>query len=121
MGLDARFYGGIMLKEQDIISLAPGEWEVILDRIDSFVSDTGAIKMAQDAVGAYARSKVQAHLAHASYEKDADELHVAFTGSSTVPLHLQIFDDSCRERALAFDTFEERLEESIQLGEWLSE
>ncbi len=121
MGLDARFYGGIVLKEQDINSLAPGEWEVILDRIDSFAADTGAIKMAQDAVGAYARSKVQAHLGHASYEKDADELHVAFTGSTTVPLHLQIFDDSCRERALAFDTFEERLEESIQLGEWLSE
>lgn len=120
-GLDARFYGAIILTEQDIISLAPDEWELVLNRIDSFISETGAIKMTQDEVGAYARSKVQTHLTHASYETSTDVLHVSFAGSTTVPLHLQIFDEHCRERVLAFDTFDERLEESIQLGEWISE
>ena len=121
VGIDARFYGPIMLKEQDILALAPGEWERILDRMDAFVSETGAIKMPQDDVGAYARSKVQTHLTHASYEKNTDVLRVAFAGSPSVSLRLQIFDEHCRERMLSFDPFEARLEESIQLGEWLSE
>lgn len=120
IGLDARFYGAILLKEQDIVTLAPGEWELVLDRLDTFVSEAGATKMTQDAVGAYSRSKVQTHLAHAGYDEGADVMQLTLTGTAAVPLHLQIFDDECRERVLAVEAFEDRLEESIKLSEWLT-
>jgi RimJ/RimL family protein N-acetyltransferase len=117
--LDARFSGMVYLDEREIIGMGGERWSRFLDDLDVLVSETGGIRMDQETVCAYAVSKVRSHLTHAGYERDKDILRIHLNGSSAVPLQIQIVDEQDEEHSLTVDSFDDRHEESIKLGEWI--
>lgn len=116
LGLDSRYYGAITMSEQMITAFSPAEWALFLDRVDALLAESGTIRVSQDFICEYARSKVETHLASAHYDRESDTLRLTLDGKASVPLHIQVFDDECRERVIAFDAFEGRLEQSIDIG-----
>jgi GNAT superfamily N-acetyltransferase len=115
-GLDARFYGTVTLNERDILALTAEEWEGVLDHLDLLIREYGAVKMSQDAVSMYARSKAESRLSHVNHDHGTNTLHIVLTGAASVPPQIQVFDENCREHPFVFDPFEGRLEETITPG-----
>jgi hypothetical protein len=116
LGLNNRFYGVVMTQEHRITTLSPEEWTAFLDRIDRLIADYRAIRVSQDFLGEYAKSKVHTHLTHADYDHETDTLRVILSGSASVPLHLQVFDEMCQERVIACEPFDGRLEKHVRLS-----
>jgi hypothetical protein len=111
IGLDSRFYGAITMSERTINAFSLNEWERFIDDVDTQMEGLGTIRMSQDFICAYAQDKVRTHLACVDYDLASDTLRVVLSGKADRPLHLQVFDDECRERVVAIDAFEGRVEQ----------
>lgn len=109
-GLDARFYGTIALEERDIVELTGEEWETVLAHLDQATREYNGVKMSQDSISAYARSKVDTCLTHAGYDPTEKILRVVLAGTAAVPMQLQLFNDEGHEHTVTVDAFEGRKE-----------
>lgn len=117
-GLDSRFFGVLSTRESSIDALGMEAWTRFLDRLDELLAGINGIRVSQDFISEYARSHVDTRLARVDYTGETDELHLTLSGRATVPLHIQVFDNDCRERTIALEAFDGEKETRVRVSEW---
>ncbi|MBT5875456.1 MAG: hypothetical protein HOH43_18690, partial [Candidatus Latescibacteria bacterium] len=107
IALASRFYGSIVLSERTIASFTDEAWTAMMLKIDLLIAEFRALRVPQDTAAEYARNKMQTLVEYANLDPESNLLNLTLSGGASLPVEIQVYDESCREHALKIDAFED--------------
>lgn len=107
IALAGRFHGSIVLSERTIASFTDEAWAAMMHKVDLLIAEFRGLRVPQDTAAEYARNKMQTLIEYANLDPQSNLLNLTLSGGASLPVEIQVYDESCREHALKIEAFED--------------